>query len=139
MKNDISHILAKWPYGDDEGLQVRRIEGRDGRPKLQLRIDLGLMQMEVTGRPDGQHPHGYASLLDYHRSQAQEHRREHGWYEGFELDADAVARAGPVVAGRGVSRVAGGERGRRAGRPPRQHPPRRQPVAARAGGDDSHL
>ncbi|MCC2669562.1 MAG: UvrB/uvrC motif protein [Armatimonadetes bacterium] len=91
MKNDISHILAKWPYGDDEGLQVRRIEGRDGHPKLQLRIDLGLMQMETTGRPDGQRPHGYSSLLEFHRSQAQEHRREHGWYEGFELDPDECA------------------------------------------------
>lgn len=91
MKNDISYILAKWPYDDEEGLQVRRIEGRDGSPKLQLRIDLGVMQMEVTGRPDGTRPHGHPSLLEYYRTQADDYRRKHGWYEGFELDAEECA------------------------------------------------
>lgn len=91
MSNDISPILASWPYDDNPALQVRRIEGRDGRPILQLRIDIGLLQMEMNGRPDGQRPHGHDSLYDYYQRLAQEHRRRHGWYEGFELDSDACA------------------------------------------------
>lgn len=88
MSHDISHILADWEYDDDAGLQVRRITGKDGSPQLQLRIDLGMMQMAETGRPDGQRPFGADSLLEYHRARAEEYRRRHGWYEGFELDSD---------------------------------------------------
>jgi hypothetical protein len=82
---DITDLLANWPYQDDEGPQVRVVRGRDGVAKLQLRIDLGLMHMELEGRPDGRRPYGAASLLDHYRERAEEHRRYHGWYEGFEL------------------------------------------------------
>ena len=44
--------------------------GLDGREKLQLRIDLGLLQMEMEGRPDGQRPHNVESLLAYHQRRA---------------------------------------------------------------------
>lgn len=85
MKNDISHVLSGWPYEENAGLQVRRVDGENGREKVQLRIDLGLMQMEVNGRPDGARPHGQPSLLEFLRTKAGEHRRKHGWYEGFKL------------------------------------------------------
>lgn len=88
MNNDTSEVLAGWPFDDDAGLQVRRIDGLDGRPKLQIRIDLGLMQMETDGRPDGEKPFGSRSLLDHHRAQAEDYRRRHGWYEGYELNGD---------------------------------------------------
>lgn len=91
MTDDISPILTRWPFDEDAGLQVRRIEGADGSLKLQIRIDLGLMQLEAEDRPDGQRPFGYPSLLDYYRALADRHRREHGWYEGFELDSQACA------------------------------------------------
>src|SRR5436190_21814449 len=87
MSDDISHGLAGWPYDDQEGLQVRRIEGDDGLPAIQLRIDLGILQLRMTGRPDGLQPHGHESLLEHYRQQAEEYRRQHGWYEGFELDS----------------------------------------------------
>jgi hypothetical protein len=89
--DDISHLLSRWPYDEDEELQVRLIQGRDGRPRLQMRIDLGVMQMELTARPDGRRPYGCESLLDHYRERAEEHRRFHGWYEGFELDTDDCA------------------------------------------------
>ncbi|MGZ5006227.1 MAG: UvrB/UvrC motif-containing protein, partial [Chthoniobacterales bacterium] len=38
--------------------------------KLQLRIDLGMLQMEMTGRPDGHRPHNCESLLQYHQRRA---------------------------------------------------------------------
>lgn len=91
MNNDIQGVLSRWAFDETAGLQVRRIDGKDGRARVQIRIDLGLMQMETGGRPDGQEPYGCESLLEYHRTQAEEHRRRRGWYEGFELDADQCA------------------------------------------------
>ncbi len=44
-------------------IKVRKVTGLDGREKLQLRIDLGVLQMEMTGRPDGLRPHDCESLL----------------------------------------------------------------------------
>jgi len=89
--DDLSELLSRWPYDEEAELQVRRVRGRDGLSRLQVRIDLGLMQLELAGRPDGRRPYGFASLLDYHRHQAEEHRRRHGWYEGYELDPAACA------------------------------------------------
>lgn len=88
MSPDIARLLSDWPYEEDGGLQARRVRGEDGRPLLQLRTDLGLMQLEETDRPDGDRPHGHPTLLDYHRTRAEQHRRDHGWYEGFELSSD---------------------------------------------------
>ena len=69
MSKDITSILAGWDFDPDE-LQVRIVAGDDGRDKIQMRIDLGLLQMELTGRPDGERPHGFESLLDYHEARA---------------------------------------------------------------------
>lgn len=65
MSKDISPILAGWDHEPGE-LQVRIVPGDDGFEKLQMRIDLGLLQMEMDGRPDGRRPHGFESLLEYH-------------------------------------------------------------------------
>ena len=52
MSFDISHLLSKWDYKPGE-ISVRRIKGRDGQEKIQLRVDLGILQMNTEGRPDG--------------------------------------------------------------------------------------
>jgi len=88
MDLDINHILRDWPHQPGQ-LTVRKIRGRDGKDKIQLRLDLGLLQMEITGRPDGQRPHGCESLLEYHHKRLQRHKQEHGGNEGFKLDAKA--------------------------------------------------
>jgi len=67
VSKDISPILAGWDY-DPEDLQVRIVPGDDGRDKLQMRLDLGVLQMELDGRPDGLRPHGFASLLEAHEA-----------------------------------------------------------------------
>lgn len=67
MNYDISGMLRGWEY-DPTSVSARWIKGRDGRRKVQLRLDLGLFQMEIEGRPDGTKPRGYPSLLDYYRS-----------------------------------------------------------------------
>ena len=37
-----------------------------------MRIDLGLIQMELDGRPDGQRPDGFPSLLDSYEAKAKD-------------------------------------------------------------------
>jgi hypothetical protein len=60
----IDHVLDNWPY-DPHTVKVRVCEGADGRSVLQMRLDMGLLQLEMEGRPDGTRPHGYESFLDY--------------------------------------------------------------------------
>jgi hypothetical protein len=67
LNYDISGLLQGWDY-DPGSISARWIKGKDGKLKIQLRLDLGLFQMESEGRPDGGHPRGYPSLLDYYRS-----------------------------------------------------------------------
>lgn len=69
MSLDLNTILGSWPHEMGQ-VKVRKIMGLDGREKLQLRIDLGVLQMELSGRPDGARPHGYDSLLEYHQQRA---------------------------------------------------------------------
>ena len=87
MNRDISLILNGWPYNPNE-VTVRRIIGFDGREKLQMRLDLGVLQMEMDGRPDGERPHGFESLLDFHIARLETHRRENGGDADFSLDDD---------------------------------------------------
>src|SRR6266567_58951 len=69
MSLDLNTLLRDWPH-EPGAIKVRKIVGLDGREKLQLRIDLGVLQMEMTGRPDGARPHGCESLLAYHQQRA---------------------------------------------------------------------
>ena len=70
MKQDIDFLLADWPF--QPGIaQARLITTRDGRQVIQLRIDLGVLQLETSGRPDGTHPRGHATYFDYLQEQAR--------------------------------------------------------------------
>lgn len=69
---DISSILQDWPYRPDD-ITVRVVEGDDGQRKIQLRLDLGILQMEFDGRPDGRRIHNTASWYDYHLARQKEH------------------------------------------------------------------
>ena len=85
MSKDISPILEGWPHEPGK-ISVRKIRGQDGRLKIQLRVDLGVLQMEAEGRPDGAKPHGFDSLLEYYQKLLERHRRTTGTDEGFALD-----------------------------------------------------
>ncbi len=76
MSFDISHLLSKWDYKPGE-ISVRRIKGRDGMEKIQLRVDLGILQMNAEGRPDGKQPFGHESLLEYYVDRLEKFRAEH--------------------------------------------------------------
>jgi hypothetical protein len=88
MSLDIGEILKDWPYEPGQ-VTARRVRGDDGKDKIQLRLDLGLLQMEAVGRPDGQRPHGLESLLDYYEQQLAAHKAKEGGDSGFALDEQA--------------------------------------------------
>ncbi len=92
MSFDISHILESWDYKPGE-VMVRRFKGKDGVDRIQLRVDLGLLQMNATGRPDGKRPSGYKSLLDCFQAKLKRHLAEHEDSEaGFRLTEEDCAR-----------------------------------------------
>jgi len=84
---DITPLLKGWDY-EPGTINVRRIRGSDGQPKLQMRVELGLLQMELTGRPDGTKPHGFDSLLDYYESKLKEHKSQFGTESDFHLTGE---------------------------------------------------
>lgn len=66
MNRDIANIMKAWEYNPNI-INVRKIMGDDGREKIQIRVALGILQMEVDGRPDGKTPHDEESFLDYYK------------------------------------------------------------------------
>jgi hypothetical protein len=91
MRHDLTNFLRKWDYQPGE-LRVRRFKGRDGSQKIQLRVDLGVLQMEAEGRPDGKRPMGHDSWLQFYQARLGEHIAEHGDDEGFTLKSDDCQR-----------------------------------------------
>lgn len=87
MSKDIMPILEGWEFIPNE-ITVRKIKGLNGRDKIQLRLDLGVMQMELDGRPDGKRPFGKKSLLEHYESIIQDHIMKFGTDENFRLDTN---------------------------------------------------
>jgi hypothetical protein len=58
-----------------------------------LRVDLGVLQMNAQGRPDGKTPYGYESLLEYFEARHVKHRKSHGGNDDeFELGPEDCSR-----------------------------------------------
>lgn len=84
---DLSRILNDWPHEPGK-VNVRVIQGDDGEPRIQMRIDLGVLQMHLDGRPDGLRPRGYESLLEFQEARLDGHLGRHGNSAGFALTED---------------------------------------------------
>lgn len=84
---DLCLITGNWAYKAGQ-INVRKIRGADHRIKIQMRVDLGVLQMEVVGRPDGLRPYNRESLLEYHLERIEEHERRNGTDLGFALDPE---------------------------------------------------
>lgn len=84
MSLDLNTLLKDWAH-EPGNIKVRKVLGLDGREKLQLRIDLGVLQMELAGRPDGQRPHNCESLLAYHQRRAAQTAARG---DNYQLDSD---------------------------------------------------
>lgn len=59
----IDHVLSDWPFSPE--MVTTRLVHDGQRQVIQLRVDMGLLQMETQGRPDGDRPFGHASTLDW--------------------------------------------------------------------------
>jgi hypothetical protein len=81
---DMQPALVDWSYDPDE-VSVRRIICADGRERVQMRIELGILQMEPQGRPDGEKPFGYESLLHFYQDRLASHEEVNGTSLGFSL------------------------------------------------------
>ena len=84
---DLTHLLRSWPY-EPGRISARCITGEDDRPKLQVRLDLGVLQMEMEGRPDGLRPEGFESLLAFQQDRLRRYTEQVGAPDGFVLGAD---------------------------------------------------
>jgi len=80
-RQDIDHLFREWPYQAGV-ISARLIPAGDGREVLQMRIEMGVLQMETTGRPDGEKPGGAKTYLDDLVQQS------FGEDESFELTED---------------------------------------------------
>jgi hypothetical protein len=92
MNFDISHLLEHWDYQPGQ-VVVRKFVGKDGQEKIQLRVDLGLLQMNAQGRPDGKRPFGHPTLFDFYLAKLQQHRQNSDDGEdSFKLNPEDCAR-----------------------------------------------
>ncbi|HZL42010.1 MAG TPA: UvrB/UvrC motif-containing protein [Verrucomicrobiae bacterium] len=92
MDFDITGLLEHWDYKPGQ-VVVRKFKGKDGQEKIQLRVDLGLLQMNTEGRPDGKRPFGHESLFAYFQSKLYRHLAQHGGSDGeFKLKAEDCAK-----------------------------------------------
>jgi len=71
QRQDLDHIFREWPY-ESGVISARLIRTANGRDVIQMRIEMGLLQMEVSGRPDGQRPSGSETFLDHLREEVLE-------------------------------------------------------------------
>lgn len=85
-RQDIDRLLKDWAYQPGE-VSARLVRASDGREVLQMRVEMGILQLEVDNRPDGMHPEGSDTYFDYLLAQAVEEG------EGFELNQDQCAAA----------------------------------------------
>jgi UvrB/uvrC motif len=76
MSFDITQLLEQWDYQPGQP-SVRKFVGKDGLEKIQLRVDLGVLQMNAEGRPDGKRPLGHASLYEHYQAKLAKHLAAH--------------------------------------------------------------
>ncbi len=82
-------MLAAWPF-EPHQLNVREVKGADGRRLIQVRVALGLLQFETGGRPDGEEPEGFDTLLEAIDAARLKHEAMPN-VNPFLLDQDAAA------------------------------------------------
>lgn len=84
---DFTQLLKEWPQEPGK-INARLITGNDGTQRLQVRIELGILQMELESRPDGQKPHGKATLLEHHQHRLARYTTQTGLPVGFALSEE---------------------------------------------------
>ncbi len=77
---DIDEILKQWPF-DPQSVNVRMLE-LSQRQVLQMRVDMGVLQLETDGRPDGTKFEGQRTYFDFLQQSSSKAEAE------FELSDD---------------------------------------------------
>ena len=85
MSYDIKPLLEAWPYRPDS-VRARVIVGDDGEQYIQLRLDVGMLQMRLAGRPDGETPRGRESWLAHLQGEIEHLRSETGSDYGWRVE-----------------------------------------------------
>ncbi|MDY7109625.1 MAG: UvrB/UvrC motif-containing protein [Planctomycetota bacterium] len=86
-ERDLGRFLEEWPHQPGR-INARLISGADGGRKIQVRLDLGVLQMELDGRPDGRRPEGCDSLLDHQLQRRGRYERQAEAASGFVLSGE---------------------------------------------------
>ncbi len=81
---DLRSALLEWPH-DPEQVSVRKIVSAAGAVRIQMRVELGLLQMDVTGRPDGLRPHDRDTVLEHYQDQLRRYEKRNDTALGFAL------------------------------------------------------
>jgi hypothetical protein len=89
VNQDIDFVMRDWEYKPGV-VQARLVEAHDRRQVIQMRVDLGLLQLETEGRPDGTRPHGYTTYFEYLQERARQAQKTG---ESFVLDEDQSQEA----------------------------------------------
>jgi len=89
VNRHIDYALENWEFQPGE-VRARIVHGHDQRQVIQMRVDIGILQMETQGRPDGKRPHGYATYYDYLQHESRQAER-HG--KTFEMTDDQCQEA----------------------------------------------
>jgi len=63
-RDDIDRILLGWPF-QPGAIAARLVRASNGREVLQMRVEMGILQMETEKRPDGESPYGMDTYLEY--------------------------------------------------------------------------
>ncbi|MFK7767015.1 MAG: UvrB/UvrC motif-containing protein [Mariniblastus sp.] len=79
--DDINEILKKWPF-DPQSVNVRMLESAQHRV-LQMRVDMGILQLETEGRPDGNQFQGAKTYFEYLQNKSAQTNHD------FLLDEDS--------------------------------------------------
>lgn len=95
---DIAKILADWPFEPGQ-VNARIVQGENEDSKIQIRLDLGLLQMNWSGRPDGVRPDGHESLLEYHEARLDHLERGGPGPETPEPEAEPTESPGATSEG----------------------------------------
>ncbi len=85
-RHDIDRILQEWPYEPGE-ISARLVRATNGREVLQMRVEMGVLQLETTGRPDGTRPGGAETYFDFLVATAESAG------DGFELTTEQCTEA----------------------------------------------
>jgi hypothetical protein len=69
--HDLDAIFQDWPFKPGV-ISARLVKASDDRQVLQMRIEMGVLQMEMQGRPDGEKPGGEMTYLAWLQRQVTE-------------------------------------------------------------------